>query len=75
MFVGYARVSKADGSQNADLQKDAMVAIGVDPEHIYEDLASGRMDARPGLLACSKALRSGDTLVVWLKFSSAPGHS
>ena len=32
---------------------------------IYEDLASGRLDARPGLTACLKALRKGDTLLVW----------
>jgi DNA invertase Pin-like site-specific DNA recombinase len=42
-----------------------MLEVGVEPAHIYEDLASGRKDARPGLLACSKALRTGDTLVVW----------
>ncbi len=30
-----------------------------------EDTASGQRDTRPGLDACLKALRSGDTLVVW----------
>ena len=35
------------------------------PEHIYEDKASGKLDARPGLGAALKALREGDTLVVW----------
>ena len=65
MLIGYVRVSKADGSQTLNLQKDAMLEVGVEPAHIYEDLASGRKDARPGLLACSKALRTGDTLVVW----------
>ncbi len=59
------RVSKADGSQVVDLQRDALVAAGVDPAHLYEDLASGRRDDRPGLAACLKALRGGDTLVVW----------
>lgn len=63
--IGYARVSKADGSQVHDLQRDALVAAGVDPDHIYEDAASGRRDTRPGLDACLKALRRGDTLVVW----------
>ena len=63
--IGYARVSKADGSQLHDLQRDALTAAGVDPEHIYEDSASGRRDNRPGLAACLKALRSGDTLLVW----------
>jgi DNA invertase Pin-like site-specific DNA recombinase len=32
---------------------------------LYEDLAPGQRDDRPGLAACLKALRSGDTLVVW----------
>ena len=63
--IGYARVSKADGSQVHDLQRDALVAAGVDPGHIYEDAASGRRDDRPGLEACLKALRTGDTLAVW----------
>ena len=63
--IGYARVSKADGSQVHDLQHDALVAAGVDPEHIYEDAASGKKEDRPGLVACLKALRRGDTLVVW----------
>ncbi len=31
----------------------------------YEDAASGKRDDRPGLAACLKALREGDTLVVW----------
>jgi DNA invertase Pin-like site-specific DNA recombinase len=65
-FVGYARVSKADGSQVIDLQHDALVKAGVDPEHhLYTDAASGKRDDRPGLDACIKALRAGDTLVVW----------
>ena len=65
MLVGYVRVSKADGSQTTDLQRDAMLAAGVDPERIYEDYASGAKDDRPQLAACLKGLREGDTLVVW----------
>jgi len=34
-------------------------------EHIYNDLASGSLDERPGLASCLKALRDGDTLIVW----------
>jgi DNA invertase Pin-like site-specific DNA recombinase len=59
------RVSKMDGSQTTDLQRDALVAVGVESGHIYEDRASGKMDARPGLQSALKALREGDTLVVW----------
>lgn len=65
MMIGYARVSKSDGSQVLDLQLDALIDAGVDPERIYRDLASGRKDDRPGLRACLKALQPGNTLVVW----------
>jgi len=65
-LIGYARVSKADGSQVIDLQRDALAKAGVDLEHhLYTDAASGTRDDRPGLEACIKALRHGDTLVVW----------
>lgn len=65
MLVGYIRVSKSDGSQTLALQRDALLAAGVPEATIYEDLASGRKDHRPGLEACRKALRDGDTLLVW----------
>jgi DNA invertase Pin-like site-specific DNA recombinase len=65
MLIGYMRVSKADGSQSSDLQRDALLAVGVDSANLYEDRASGRSDARPGLDAALKALRRGDTLVAW----------
>ena len=65
MLIGYMRVSKADGSQSTQLQRDALMAAGVSPDHLYEDLASGRRDDRPGLAACLKALREGDTLLIW----------
>lgn len=64
-LVGYMRVSKADGSQTLDLQQDALDAAGVPERNIYSDTASGKRDDRPGLESCLKALRSGDTLVVW----------
>lgn len=65
MFIGYARVSKVDGSQSTDLQRDALLSEGVKEESIYQDYASGKRDDRPGLKNCLKALREGDTLVVW----------
>ena len=65
MLIGYMRVSKADGSQGLDLQRDALLAVGVKPSQLYEDQASGKKDDRPGLEACLKSLRDGDTLIVW----------
>jgi DNA invertase Pin-like site-specific DNA recombinase len=65
MLLGYARVSKADGSQLLDLQVDALKEAGIVTSRIYEDRMSGRHDQRPGLDACLKALREGDTLCVW----------
>ena len=65
MNIGYARVSKAGEAQNLDLQYDALTEAGVAQESIYEDRASGKKDSRPGLDACLKALRQGDTLVIW----------
>ena len=65
MLIGYMRVSKADGSQSTDLQRDALLAAGVDQAQLYEDQASGKREDRPGLTSCLKALREGDTLMVW----------
>ena len=65
VLLGYARISKTDGSQVLDLQRDALIEAAVKPDHIYEDQASGKRDDRPGLAACLKALREGDVLVVW----------
>lgn len=59
--VGYARVSTDD--QNLDLQRDALKKAGCSV--IYEEAASGKSTVRPELEQCRKALRTGDTLVVW----------
>ena len=66
MLIGYARVSKTDGSQSLDLQCDALQAEGIDDAaNLYHDFASGVRDDRPGLDSCLRALRKGDVLVVW----------
>jgi DNA invertase Pin-like site-specific DNA recombinase len=59
--IGYARVSTED--QHLDLQRDALQQAGC--RVVYEEAASGKSAARPELEQCRKALRSGDTLVVW----------
>lgn len=59
--IGYARVSTDD--QHLDLQRDALAQAGCGV--IYEEAASGKNAVRPELEQCRKALRAGDTLVVW----------
>lgn len=61
MRIAYARVSTED--QTLDLQIDALKADGC--ESIYQEHASGKSSARPELESCLKALRAGDSLVVW----------
>jgi DNA invertase Pin-like site-specific DNA recombinase len=53
-LVGYARVST--GSQDLDLQLDALQKFGVSKELIFTDKASGAIRERPGLDACLHAL-------------------
>lgn len=65
MLVGYMRVSSTDDRQSVSLQRDALVAAGVDDRHLHQDKASGARDDRPGLKGCLGELRSGDVLVVW----------
>lgn len=61
--IGYARVSTDD--QNLDLQFDALHKAGIGDDCLYSDTASGKDAERKELAACLKALREGDTLVVW----------
>lgn len=63
-LVGYARVSTHE--QNLDLQVDALKGAGCNL--IYTEQASGKSAKkidRPELDHCLRALRPGDTLVVW----------
>lgn len=59
--IGYARVSQAD--QDLAPQLDVLHARGCNP--IYSEHASGKHADRPELAQAMKALRGGDTLVVW----------
>ncbi|WP_406239979.1 recombinase family protein (plasmid) [Acetobacter orientalis] len=65
MLIGYMRVSSVDDRQSVDLQRDALIAAGVDERHLFSDKASGARDDRPGLKACMEYLKHGDTLIVW----------
>ena len=49
---GGRRVSKADGSQSLDLQRDELRAAGVDGGHVHRDFADGR----PAASGASNAL-------------------
>jgi DNA invertase Pin-like site-specific DNA recombinase len=59
--VGYCRVSTAE--QNLDLQIDALEKAGC--QRIFQDIASGAKEDRPGLAAALEFARTGDRLVVW----------
>ena len=63
MLIGYARVSTDE--QKLDMQIDELVAAGVERGQIYCDKLSGATANRPELEHALKALRPGDTLVVW----------
>ncbi|BDD79946.1 hypothetical protein [Burkholderia phage FLC10] len=60
--IGYARVSTID--QNLELQHDALARAGC--VQVYEEKASGKSkDGRHELANMMRALRKGDTLIVW----------
>ena len=62
MKYGYARVSTDD--QNSDLQLTALRRAGC--KKLFKDEGVSRATTkRPALLRCLKALKHGDTLIVW----------
>ncbi len=65
MLIGYMRVSSDNDRQSTDLQRDALVAAGVDVRHLFEDRASGATDDRPSLAKALDFVQPGDVLVVW----------
>ena len=62
MLIGYARVSSQD--QNSDLQTDALQRAGCEQLFVEKVTGSGKK-ARPEWESCQRALRQGDTLIVW----------
>ena len=65
MLVGYMRVSSETDRQTTDLQRDALLAAGVDPRQLFTDKASGARDDRPGLQQALASVHAGDCLIVW----------
>ena len=65
MLVGYMRVSSDTDRQTTDLQRDALLAAGVDERHLFSDKANGAKDDRPGLAEALGFMKPGDCLVVW----------
>ena len=65
MLVGYMRVSSDGDRQVMDLQRDALLAAGVDERHLFADRASGSRDDRAGLAKALDFLKPGDCFVVW----------
>jgi DNA invertase Pin-like site-specific DNA recombinase len=65
MLIGYMRVSSDSDRQTTNLQRDALLAAGVDARHLFEDHAFGTNDDRPGLAKALAFVQSGDVLVVW----------
>ena len=65
MLVGYMRVSRDHDRQTTALQREALLAVGVDPRHLFEDRTSGARDDRHGLAQALASVQPGDCLVVW----------
>ena len=65
MLIGYMRVSSDSDRQTTDLQRDALLAAGVDSRHLFEDRASGAKDDRTALAQALEFVHPGDVLVVW----------
>ena len=64
-LIGYARVSKSDGSQDLETQIKLLKAAGVEDGQIYIEQASGAKDDRPVFAECLKACRKFDCLVYY----------
>lgn len=54
-------------TQDAQLQRDALVAAGVQPRDVFADVTSGSKNAitRPGMKRLLEYAQDGDTVVVW----------
>ncbi len=63
ILIGYARC--ATDEQDLTVQRNALIALGVEPTRIYTDHGlTGTNRDRPGLREALAACREGDTLIV-----------
>lgn len=61
-LVSYIRVSSV--GQSLEVQRDKMLALGVHPDHIFEEKRSGVDSNRPALREALRFARKGDTFVI-----------
>lgn len=61
-LVAYIRVSST--GQSLDVQRDKMIAAGVEAANIFEEKRSGVDANRPALKECLRFVRRGDTLLI-----------
>lgn len=63
--LGYTRVSTSN--QDAQLQLDALLSVGVQKRDVFGDVTSGSKTAieRPGMKRLLEYAEEGDTVVVW----------
>ena len=62
MLVGYMRVSSESDRQTTDLQRDALLAAGVDERHLFEDKAAVRGMIGP---VSPRRLSLSELVIVW----------
>jgi Site-specific recombinases, DNA invertase Pin homologs len=61
-LIGYARVSTV--GQSLEVQREKLVAAGVDHDHLFEEKRSGLDSDRPQLKEAIRFARKGDTFIV-----------
>lgn len=61
-LVAYIRVSSI--GQSLEVQRDKVLAFGVEPDHLFEEKRSGVDSNRPALKEALRFVRKGDTLVI-----------
>lgn len=61
-LVAYIRVSSV--GQSLEVQRDKMLAVGVQADHVFEEKRSGVDSNRPALKEALRFARKGDTFVI-----------